>query len=106
MNVKWSAVAVQDLDEIYDFYAEKSLQVAVNLYNSIIDEAEILKTHPYIAAVEPIFEDFPEVIRSLITCKGMFKVVYMIGNDMIYVFHVWDCRQNPKKLKESLLKPF
>ena len=44
MNVKWSAVAVQDLDEIYDFYAEKSLQVAVNLYNSIIDEAEILKT--------------------------------------------------------------
>ena len=76
MNIKWSNIAIQDLNEIYEFYAEKSLQAAARLYNSIINETEALKTHPYIAAVEPIFEDFTETIRSLVTCKGKFKVVY------------------------------
>ena len=103
MDINWSALALQDLNGIYDFYAAKSLQVAAKLYNSITDESEILKTHPYIAAVEPIFEDFTETIRSLMTCKGKFKLVYMVHNDTIYIFRVWDCRKNPEKLKKRLV---
>ena len=99
MNIKWSDFAINDLNDIYEFYAEKNLQVAAKLYNSIIDETEILKTYPYIASVEHIFEDFTETIRSLVICKGKFKVIYQVENNMIYVFHLWDCRQEPEKLR-------
>ncbi len=88
MIIKWSPAAIRDLDETFDFYATKSLQAAARLYNSIIDEAEILKSQPYIAAVEPVFEEFTEVIRSLFVCKGKFKIVYHIENGTVYVFRV------------------
>jgi plasmid stabilization system protein ParE len=102
MIIKWSPAAIQDLDETYGFYAKKSLQTAAMLYNSIIDEAEILKSQPYIAAVDLVFEDFTEVIRSLLVSKRRFKIVYHIENETVYVLRVWDCRQNPERLKQSL----
>lgn len=102
MRLQWFPDAKQDLNRIYDFYFKKSPRAAAKLYNSILDEALLLENHPYIAAIDPVFEDFAETIRSLVVVKGRFKVTYYVENDIIYVIIVWSCRQNPERLKKYL----
>ncbi len=86
------------MEEIYDFYVQKSVQAATNIYNGIIDEADLLVTNPNMAAIEPLLVKYPEAYRSLVVSKGRFKVVYFLENDNICVTRVWDCRKNPAML--------
>ena len=97
MRLLWTPEAVGDLDKIYEFYADKNLRAAAVIYNSILDDAEILKTHPYIAQLEPFLDDLPQKYRSLIVAKGRFKVTYFVAHEKINVVYVWSCRQNPQE---------
>ena len=47
MRLLWTQEAVGD-----DFYAAKNLRAAAVIYNSILDDAEILKTNLYIAQID------------------------------------------------------
>ncbi len=104
MKLVWTPESVKDLDKIYDYYATKSLRAAAILYNSIIDEAEILKSQPYIAAIEQLSNELPQTFRSLLVSKCKFKVIYYVKDDEIHIVYVWNCRQSPKKLKKRLSK--
>ena len=68
----------------------------------ILDAAEILKTQPYVAAIEQILVHLPEGYRSLVV--GNYKVVYFIINDMVLVVQVFDCRRNPVRLVRSAVR--
>ena len=103
MKLIWSHQSATDLNGVYDYYAEKSVRVAVEMYNSVIDEVEILKSQPYIAAIELVLKDNPKDYRSLIVAKGKLKVVYFVKNDTIAIVRIWHCRQNPEDLKNSLV---
>jgi len=74
MRIFWMPDAVNDLDKIYEFYAVKNLKAAAIIYNSILDDAEILKTNPFIAKIEPPLDDLPQKYRSLIVSKGRLKL--------------------------------
>ena len=102
MTVKWYIEAVGDLDKIYDYYVKKNPRAAAMLYNKILDYVEILKTQPYIAAVEQMLIGCPEGYRSLVV--GNYKVVYFIKDDLVLIVLVFDCRQNPVKLKRTALR--
>ena len=104
MKLFWFSDAAADLDEIYDYYVTLNPQAAVMIYNSILDEAEILLTHPRIAPKEPLLEDLPEEYRSLVVAKGKYKLVYYIENDCIYVVQVFAYRRNPDILKSTTIK--
>ena len=102
MTVKWYIEAVGDLDKIYAYYAGKSPRAAAVLYNKILDSVEILKTQPYIAAVEPLLIGYTEDYRSLVVEK--YKVVYFIKDDFVLIVQVFDCRKNSIKLKKTILR--
>lgn len=99
MRVIILPLAEVDLDEIYTFYAEKSVMAATKIYHSILDEIEILERFPKIAPVEPLLTDQTKTFRSLLVAKGLFKVIYFLESEMIYITHIWRCRQNPQNLQ-------
>jgi plasmid stabilization system protein ParE len=103
MKLHFLKRAEKHLDDIYDFLKLKSEDAAVDVYNEILDEIERLKSFPEMAPIETNLIDFPEIFRALVIRKT-YKVIYYIKNDRICISAVWDCRQNPNKLKSKLKK--
>jgi len=104
MTVKWYIGAVGDLNNIYDYYVSLNPRAAAMLYNKILDDTAVLKINPYIAPIEQLLVDLSEGYRSLVVAKGKYKVVYFIENNIVLIVQVFDCRQNPVKLKRITLK--
>jgi plasmid stabilization system protein ParE len=104
MKVLWTIFAEKQLDNIYDYIHNKSFQSAVNIYNDILDESDMLALFPRMGAIEPLLSEFPEEYRFLIVRRN-YKVIYCIDSEAtIYVVAVFDCRQNPGKLKKDIKK--
>jgi plasmid stabilization system protein ParE len=101
MNLLWTAFAAEQLDDIYNFLKDKSENAAINVYNDILDEVDILRNFPRIAQVEPLLLEYPEMYRSLIV-RRTYKVVYYFDEETVYIVAVFDCRQNPEKLKKNI----
>lgn len=101
MVIKWTKEAESRVDDICRFYEEKSLKVAREIFADIRLAVEQLSEHPKMAAIEPILEYRPEGFRSLLV-RDIFKVVYFINEakQEIVIATVFDCRQNPAKLKK------
>lgn len=99
MKMIWLPVAKEDLDTIFEFYISKSYNAAVAVYNNIVNEADILVDHPNIGVVEPLLDDLTYTFRSLVTKSGIYKIIYYVKNDVIYISHVWDCRKNPETIR-------
>lgn len=99
LNVVWYEEAVEELEEIYNFYFLKSPTVAVSIYNSILSETRYLQHFPNIASVEPLLADKKELYRSLVTKDGLFKIIYYVEDENVYITRVVCCRADPQKLK-------
>ena len=104
MTIKWFVEATVDLDNIYEYYLKKNNRAAALLYNKILDEVELLKTHPYIGSVEKLLADCSEGYRSLVVANGKYKVIYFILKETVFIVQVFDCRRNPTYLMKSTLK--
>jgi plasmid stabilization system protein ParE len=101
MRILWFERALKDLDAIYNFRAVESEKSAVKLYNEILDRAESLLQQPLMGAVEPYLNDGRAIYRFLLVEKT-YKIIYRadIDNAEIYILMIWDCRQNPEKMRE------
>ena len=97
-NIIWLQEAHEDMEELYNFYAEKSIRSATRIYNEILEEADILIHHPNVAAIEQLLNGFTKTYRSLVVSKGKYKLVYTMEHSTIYIIRVWNCNQNPEKL--------
>ena len=97
MQIVWTKEAQEDLENIYRFWASKNEQYSARLYNSLIDEAEVLRRFPKIGVLERFLTHRPEQFRSLLANK-YYKLVYTVVNDDIAIHAVWDCRRNPDTL--------
>lgn len=99
-KLSWFEKAKEDLNEIYNFYFIKNPVIAAKIFNSILDEVEILKKFPEIAVREPLYEDrgFEYTYRSLVTKNGLFKIIYFTEGDMVVITRIWCCRKNPEGL--------
>lgn len=102
MMIVWTTKALNDLDNLYVFYKDKSEKVAINIYNSIVHEVDILSDFPYLAPVEPYLQGEAKTFRSLVVLSGLIKIIYYVENEKINITHVWDCRKNPLSLKSSI----
>jgi plasmid stabilization system protein ParE len=47
IELKWLPQAIALLDNIYEYYSEKSERSAIRIYNKLLDSSEPLKTFPY-----------------------------------------------------------
>ena len=52
MRIVWTKEAQEDLENIYRFWASKNEPYSARLYNSLIDEAEVLLRFPEIGVLE------------------------------------------------------
>ena len=104
MRLLWLPEAVRDLDGIYDYYAIRNQRAAAMLYNSVLDDAQILCTNPHIAPKEPLLEYAPREYRSLLVAKQKYKLIYTIlEENSVLIVHVFACRQNPAELQRTTL---
>jgi len=104
MKVVLLPKALSRLEEIFEWIkSTNSENSAVKVYNSILDELEVLEKHPKIAAIEPILEDLPKQFRSLIINRK-YKAIYYIEeqNDTVFIATIWDCRQNTINLPKEI----
>lgn len=96
-RIKWLPQAIALLDNIYDFYAEKSPNAAIRLYNKLLDSAEPLKTFPWCGPSEPELNDSAFEFHSLVVEKH-YKLIYAVKEDLIEIHAIWDCRQDNRQL--------
>ena len=100
--VLWSDSAIDELQEIYDYFKLKAnKKIADKISNAIIDKTIMLEENPRMGQREEILKHKYDEIRYLV--EGNYKIVYLIIDKIVTIATVFDCRQNPKKLKETLI---
>jgi plasmid stabilization system protein ParE len=101
MEIEWQPEAIENVKKIYTFYLSKDERVANKILVDINVSVERLAIFPRLAAKEPLLAECEVDFRSLVV-RRLFKVVYYIDeqNDKIAIITVFDCRQDPQKLKE------
>jgi plasmid stabilization system protein ParE len=92
-KIIWSHRAKIKLFQILEFYADrnKSISYSKKLYSKFNKELSVLLKQPEIGIKTEI-----DSVRGLIVDE--FILFYEITSDKIYVYSVWDCRQNPDDL--------
>jgi len=98
INVVWSDSAIEELRNIYEYYYSKaSKKVADKITNSIVDKTIMLEITPRMGQKEELLAHFKQEIRYLV--QGNYKIVYLIEENIVSIATVFDCRQDPIKLK-------
>jgi len=96
--VVWSDSAIEELRNIYEYYYSKaSKRVADKITNSIVDKTIMLEITPRMGQKEELLAHFKQEIRYLV--QGNYKIVYLIEENIVSIATVFDCRQDPIKLK-------
>jgi plasmid stabilization system protein ParE len=101
MVIVWLPQAEEALNSIHFYYSEKSLQAASKMISDIKQATERLVDYPEKAFREPLLSERPETFRSLII-KKIYKIIYYVNGDIIYIADIWNCRQNPITLRSRI----
>ncbi len=98
IEIEWSELATKQLNDIYDYYSFKAgTSIAKKIVNKIIDRVEILHKNPLSGPSEELLNELPEDFRYLV--ESNYKIVYWKEGEKITIASVFDCRQNPEKIK-------
>jgi toxin ParE1/3/4 len=98
--VVWSDSAIEELRSIYDYlYFQASKRVADKISNAIVDKTILLEQTPHAGQKEDLLMHLNKEMRYLV--EGNYKIVYWIDENIVSIATVFDCRQNPKKLKSK-----
>lgn len=100
MVIKWSPVAINSLEEVYNFYlAQANATVAHRIIMEIRQEVRYLLIFPTIGSVQ---EQNGKATQYRYILKQHHKILYTIKQDCIIIAYVWDTRRNPKTLAKIL----
>lgn len=100
-SLVWSRDAKKELRAIALYYKkEVSLRVAQKIVESIQSEARRLIHMPLIGQIEPSLAN--ELIEYRYLVSGNYKIIYYVKNNKIRINNIYDCRQDPDKLKQSI----
>jgi toxin ParE1/3/4 len=99
IRIEWSELAENQLKDIFDYYSlEVSDTIAWKIVNKIIDKVSILKNSPLAGTKEELLSEYSKGFRYLI--EGNYKIIYWNKENRITIASVFDCRQNPLKIKD------
>lgn len=100
MTIGWTTKAGNDLSKLFDYYLlNASPQTAVRMHNEVVKEAEKLLVFPNLGKVDPQFSNMKYTVRSLVILSGLYRILYFIDQDELVIARIWNCRQNPNRLK-------
>jgi toxin ParE1/3/4 len=95
----WTNFATSELKSIYLYYKlTVSITVADNIKKNIFHATKQIIKRPLIGVIEENLINFKQEHRYIIV--GNYKIIYRIIEKDIYITDIFDCRQNPKKMKE------
>ena len=98
MRIEWSELSERQLQDIFDYYSvEANIKIARKIIYKIIDRVSILENNPLAGAKEELLSDYPEDFRYLV--ESNYKIIYWKKENLITIASVFDCRQNPEKIK-------
>ena len=98
MQIEWTTTAKKNVRKIYLFYCKTaSKKVAEKIIEPLFPFVKTLKKNPLIGQEELDLKFNKQGHRYLV--NGHNKIVYRVKDDIIYITHVFDTRQSPKKLK-------
>jgi toxin ParE1/3/4 len=95
VEVIWTEEAFNDLNSIYDFLAEKSIQAAQTVSSDIIEKTNLLQNFP--ESGQKQLSRSTINYRYLIT--GNYKIIYCVREEHLYINAIFDTRRDPDKLK-------
>ena len=98
-QIIWTNFAISELKYIYLYYRMiASDKVADKIRKSIFDGTKPLIKQPLIGAVEENLIDLGQEHRYIVVDN--YKIIYRVIQLDIYITDIFDCRQNPKKMKK------
>ena len=102
MKTKWKPIAINGRRRIaayiLDRFGERS---KADFMTEIRETIDLLKINPFMAAIDPLFDDRAHTYRSVII-NHRSKMVYYIENNVIQIAGFWDCRQDPEAQAKQL----
>ena len=100
MKIVWTEFAIQNLKDIFDYYATKAgKKVAHKIRKQILESSKQLKNNPSSGPMELHLISVKRNYRSLIC--GNHKLIYRIVDHQIIINDVFDTRQNPSKMNDE-----
>lgn len=98
-KVIWSKQALKDRREILQYWIERNSSkiYSVKLNNLFVDAFQLIASHPNIG----VQTDFENVRGKSVKDYYIF---YEVEEFTINILTIWDCRQNPGKLKGKIIK--
>lgn len=99
IKVFWTETALNNLEDIFEYYKYKaSVRVARKLVKGLVKSTLKLQESPQIGTKEELLADRKFEYRFLVV--GNYKIIYWIEDNYIKIATVFDCRQNPEKIKK------
>jgi toxin ParE1/3/4 len=99
IRIEWSELSERQLKDIFDYYSfEVSPKIARKIINKIIERVSILEDNPLAGPKEELLNEYFEEFRYLV--EGNYKIIYWKMENVITIATVFDCRQNPEKIKK------
>jgi plasmid stabilization system protein ParE len=99
LRVFWTDTARFQLEDIFNYYKDKaSIRVARKLVKQLIDRTIQLEKNPDSGSKEPLLSNRKFEYRYLV--EGNYKIIYWKQDNYIKIATVFDCRQNPEKMKK------
>lgn len=98
LRVFWTDTARFQLEDIFNYYKEKAgIRVAGKLVKQIIDRTIQLEKNPNSGPKEPLLSGRHFEYRYLV--EGNYKIIFWRQDNYIKIATIFDCRQNPGKMK-------
>ena len=102
-EIKWHDSAREHLRKIFDFnYNNMSEKYAYTILREVLDEVQGLESAPRKGAPELLLEGRRYEYRYLVVRKT-YKVIYFLAEDEVHIVSVWDVRQNPQALIQTVV---
>lgn len=98
ISIEWSDLAKSQLKNIYEYYLSiAGERIAKRLISNIVSRVDVLYSNPYSGRKEELLLEHSQGYRYLVV--GNYKIVYWIDSNKAFIASVFDCRQNPNKIK-------
>jgi plasmid stabilization system protein ParE len=99
IRIEWSELSERQLTDKSDYYSfTANPRIARRIVNKILQRVSVLETNPLIGPKEELLVEHPEDFRYLV--ESNYKIIYWKYGNLITIASVFDCRQNPEKIKK------
>lgn len=97
-QIIWTRIALLNTRKVHKFYLKNAnKEIANKIVEEIFTHVNSLESSSFIGQAEECLKYLKKDNRYLVLSHC--KIIYRVEKNVVYITHVFDTRQNPKKLK-------